>query len=76
MVRIDPTRFEGQIAPLSFLKECCTGCRFEYAEDVDYEEKATECLYCIEHRLEPAYKKQIPFDFDNRTRTVSYHSKD
>ena len=75
MVRIDPTEFEGQDAPLSFLKKCCDGCRFEYSDNGSYEEKVGECLYCMEHKLEPAYKKQVPFDFDRETRTITYHSK-
>ena len=71
-VHIDPRQFMGSIAPLGFLNLCCEGCRFAYAENCDYEEKVTKCLYCIENKLEPAYKRKIPFNFERETGKITY----
>lgn len=72
IVHIDPRQFVGHIAPLGFLNLFCGKCRFAYAENYDYEEKVNECLYCIENKLEPAYKRKIPFNFERKTGKIIY----
>ena len=72
IVHIDPRHFVGRVAPLPFLNLFCEGCSFAYAEHSDYDKKVAECLYCMENKVEPAYKKKTPFILERETHKITY----
>lgn len=72
IVHIDPKQFVGHIAPLGFLNQCCSGCRNEYSSSSNDSNRVDTCLYCIENKLEPAYKRKIPFNFERGTGKITY----